>query len=68
VAALEATAVQAHEQLVASSELIKALAEQNAQFIQRIETNRVRVMWLAGVALLGAVTGVISVTLWLTQS
>src|SRR3990167_9725976 len=31
VATLEATAAQMHEQLVASSELIKALAEQNAQ-------------------------------------
>ncbi|MBC7702096.1 hypothetical protein [Aquabacterium sp.] len=67
VAALEASAAQAHEQLVASSELIKALAEQNAQLIQRIETNRVRVVWLAGVALLGAVTGVVSATLWWTQ-
>lgn len=67
VATLEATAAQMHEQLVASSELIKALAEQNAQLVQRIEANRVRVMWLAGVALLGAVTGLISVMLWLTQ-
>lgn len=67
VATLEATAAQMHEQLVASSELIKALAEQNAQLVQRIEANRVRVTWLAGVALLGAVTGLISVTLWLTQ-
>ncbi|MDO9005956.1 MAG: hypothetical protein Q7V20_21125 [Aquabacterium sp.] len=63
VAALEAATAQAHEQLVASSELIKALAEQNAQLIQRIETNRVRVMWLAGLALLGAVTGVGSLLL-----
>ncbi|MDI1259359.1 hypothetical protein [Aquabacterium sp.] len=67
VSTLEATVAQTHEQLVASSELIKALAEQNAQLIQGIETNRVRVMWLTGVALLGAVTGLISVTLWLTQ-
>jgi len=67
VLALEAAAAQTHEQLVASSELIKALAEQNAQLIRGIEANRVKVTWLAGVALLGAVTGLISVTLWLTQ-
>ena len=67
VMALEASAAQAHEQLVASSELIKALAEQNAQLIQRIDTNRVRLMWLAGVALLGAVTGMVSITLLLAQ-
>lgn len=65
VAALEASAAQAHEQLVASSELIKALAEQNAQLIQRIDISRVRLMWLAGLALLGAVTGVVSVMLLL---
>lgn len=67
VAALEATAAQLHEQLVASSELIKALAEQNAQLIRGIEANRLKVKWLAGLALLGAVTGVVSVGLHLAQ-
>ncbi|MBA4109801.1 MAG: hypothetical protein C0487_09440 [Leptothrix sp. (in: Bacteria)] len=67
VAALEANAAQLHEQLVASSELIKALAEQNAQLIRGIEANRVKVKWLSGLALLGAVTGVVSVGLQLAQ-
>ena len=33
-------------QMLASSELIKELADQNAQLVKRIETNRVRVFWL----------------------
>ena len=44
--ALEARAAELHEQLLASSELIKALAEQNTQLVGRIEANRVRVLWL----------------------
>ncbi|MHB1093229.1 hypothetical protein [Thiobacillus sp.] len=45
---IEAAAADLHGQMLASSELIKALAEQNTQLIQRIEANRVRVVWLAG--------------------
>lgn len=44
--ALEAAVTDLHDQMLASSELIKALAEQNAQLIQRIEANRVRVRWI----------------------
>lgn len=46
VAAVEAKVSELHGQMLASSELIKALAEQNAQLIKRIETNRVRVVLL----------------------
>ncbi|MDO9054444.1 MAG: hypothetical protein Q7U37_11030 [Gallionella sp.] len=46
---LEAATAQLHEQMLASSELIKALAEQNNELIRHIETSRVRMrrMWLA---------------------
>jgi protein-tyrosine-phosphatase len=47
VAALENTATELHNQMLASSELIKTLAEQNAQLIRRIEANRKRLVWLA---------------------
>lgn len=47
LAAVEAAASDLHDQMLASSELIQALAEQNAQLIKRIEVNRVRVLWLA---------------------
>ena len=47
LAALETEAADLHGQMVSSSELIKALAEQNTQLIRRIETSRVRLLWLA---------------------
>lgn len=59
---LEAAITDLHGQMLASSELIKALADQNAQLVARVEANRVRVLWLsvatgvvAVVALLGMV-------------
>lgn len=42
------------QQLLSSAALIQTLAEQNAQLVQRVEANRVRVRWLTlAVALLG---------------
>lgn len=55
VATLEAATSDLHEQMLASSELIKALAEQNTQLIKRIEVNRIRISWLAAVALVLAI-------------
>lgn len=51
-----------HEQMLASSELIKALAEQNTQLIKHVESNRTKILWLTGaVVILGivAVAGLI---------
>ena len=58
VAALEEASRELHSQMLASSELITTLAEQNAQLIQRIERNRVQLRWLAGVSGVSAVLGV----------
>ena len=44
---LEAAVSDLHGQMLASSELIKELADQNAQLVQGIETNRRRVLWLS---------------------
>lgn len=56
LAAVEASAADLHDQMLASSEIIKALAEQNTQLIRRIEENRVRVIWLAAtIAVIGIV-------------
>lgn len=41
-----------HQQMLESSALIQALAEQNAQLIKRVETNRLRVIALGGVVVL----------------
>lgn len=46
VAVMEAAAEDLHAQMLASSELIKALAEQNGQLIARLEALRARVAWL----------------------
>lgn len=52
IAALEASVDELNGQLQASAELIKALAEQNAQLVQRIETNRRRMLALSIAVLL----------------
>jgi hypothetical protein len=47
LAALRAQVEALHGQMLASSEVIQALAEQNAQLIVHIETHRRRLLWLA---------------------
>ncbi len=56
LAGAESEIAALHEQMQASSTLIKALAEQNTELIRRVETNRVRVLWLAAlVVVFGAI-------------
>ena len=55
VAVLEAASRELHSQMLASSELITTLAEQNTQLIQRVERNRVQLRWLAVVSAVSAV-------------
>ncbi len=62
----EASITQLHEQMQASSVLIKALAEQNAELIQRVEINRVRSWWIAG--LLAAFSAIAGLNLAVTLS
>jgi hypothetical protein len=55
---LEATVSDLQRQMLASSELIKTLAEQNAQLVERIESNRIHMLWLsAAIVLLAATSG-----------
>lgn len=53
VAALESATLVLEEQMRASSELIKALADQNTQLVQRVEIHRVRLMRVSVAAGLG---------------
>lgn len=46
--ALESTVAELHAQMLASSELIQALADQNAVLVKRVETHRKRLLWLSG--------------------
>ena len=55
--ALESAVADLHAQMLASSQLVKDLAEQNTQLIARIELNRRRTAWLVvAVALSAAVS------------
>ena len=66
ISGIETAISDLHAQMLASSELIKALADQNAQLIQRIESNRVRWLWLAAaVACVGAVALTALAWLWI---
>ena len=58
LAQLRASVNDLHGQMLASSELIKALADQNAELVRRIELNRARLVWLgAAVAIVALVAG-----------
>lgn len=65
--ALETAVQDLHEQMLASSELIKALAEQNTQLIRRAEVNRVRLLALAGVTALVTAIAVAGLVLVLVR-
>lgn len=54
---MESELSELHNQMLASSDLIKTLAEQNAQLIKHIEENRVRIKWLAVVIAMMVVAG-----------
>lgn len=55
VAALESESRAMHEQMLASSELISTLAQQNAQLVARAEVNRRRLLMLSGVTVASVV-------------
>lgn len=58
VAELQVATAALHQQMLESSALLKALAEQNTVLVQRVETHRKRLLGLAGVvALLLVVLG-----------
>ncbi|HQW19458.1 MAG TPA: hypothetical protein PLI90_02160 [Rhodocyclaceae bacterium] len=53
--ALEKQVLNLQDQMGASTELIKTLAEQNAQLVKRVELNRARLRQLAATTAIGAV-------------
>ncbi|TCV90287.1 hypothetical protein [Sulfurirhabdus autotrophica] len=62
---IESATADLHDQMLASTELIKALAEQNAQLIKRIEENRIRILWLASIVVAFGIMTVINLVLTL---
>ncbi|MDB5966656.1 MAG: hypothetical protein JWQ72_3156, partial [Polaromonas sp.] len=63
LAAAEETLADLHSQMLASSELIKALADQNAQLIKHIELHRKRIVALAAAVVLSLALGATAVGL-----
>ena len=62
---LQAASAELHQQMIASSELIKELAEQNSVLIKRVETSRIRLLWLTGTVALAIVLALASLALTL---
>lgn len=52
MAELQVATAALHQQMLESSALLKALAEQNTVLVQRVETHRKRLLGLAGVVVL----------------
>lgn len=65
--AAEAAIADLHEQMLASSELIKALAEQNTRLIEGVEANRTGLRRLTGIVLVLALVAVTSLALILAR-
>jgi hypothetical protein len=63
--AAEAAISDLHRQMLESSQLIKALADQNTQLIRRVEVNRIRVLWLTGITIILGVVVAISLVVTL---
>jgi hypothetical protein len=67
LASAETATSDLHAQMLASSELIKALAEQNTQLIVRIESNSVRLLWLGAAITVVAIAATVALTLAIAQ-
>ena len=67
LAAADAAISDLHHQMLESTELIKALADQNTQLIRRVEANRIRVLWLAGITIIVGVGAAIGLAMTLAR-
>ena len=67
LAAAQAAVSDLHNQMLASSELIKALADQNTQLIKRAEATRVRVLRLSWATVILSVVAVVHLLMALAK-
>ncbi len=67
LASIETKTSELHNQMLASSELIKSLADQNAELIKRVEANRIRLLWLSGAIGFSVAIAAISLVLVLAR-
>ncbi len=66
LALLKAANADLHTQMLTSAELMKALADQNTQLINKIELNRIRIPRLAGVTILIGIIAVLQTAITCT--
>ena len=66
VSGLDTSVGELQEQMVASSALIKALADQNTQLIERVEAHRIRVLYLTVATAIAGVVAVAALIVALT--
>ena len=67
LAAAAAAISDLHEQMLETTELITALADQNTQLIRRVEVNRIRVLWLAGITVVLGIVAAIGLAMTLAR-
>ena len=67
IAAAEAEVSKLNSQMLESSKLINALADQNTHLIKRLQINRIRVLWLAGAVVVLAVVSAINLAMTVTR-
>lgn len=67
IAAMEAGMAEIHGQMLASTELIQSLAEQNTQLVRHIEDNRMRIRWLGRATLVLGTVAVAGLVLALAR-
>jgi hypothetical protein len=60
VVALESAVTDLHAQMLKSSELIKVLADQNAQLIARVESHRLKMRWMTALAVVALMIALFS--------
>lgn len=65
---VERATAELHNQMLTSSELIKTLAEQNAELIKRVAAQRSRVAWLSGATVATGVIATLALLLYLTNT
>lgn len=67
LATLESRVTELQQQMLASSELINALASQNTELVKRAHANRVRLLWLSGLVVMVGVLAATSLGLVLAR-
>lgn len=68
LAKIESATAELHSQMLASSALIKTLAEQNTELIKRVEVNRKRVLWLGSATIVATIIAIFALMICFTYT